>query len=51
MINLNKRVFALKGRVHMQNLRNFLIAFGVGLVVFGIAAVMKIRTAIESGLI
>ncbi len=35
----------------MQNLRNFLIAFGVGLVVFGIAAIMIVRMAIGSGLI
>jgi len=35
----------------MQNLRNFLIAFGVGLVVFGIAAILVVRMAVASGLI
>ncbi len=35
----------------MQNLRIFLIAFGIGLVVFGIAAIMIVRMAISSGLI
>ena len=35
----------------MQNLRNFLIAYGIGLVIFGIAAIMIVRMATQAGLI